>query len=121
MNQTTIEEVTRLLNDATYGRDSGKYDHEQRMRFLLDSRNEGQLSLMEYAQLVDALNTQLETGGYEGCIIWRNAEANPPPDTLYERRFSDGDQQHEDNEANHNRTEENGRERRAEFRRRNNG
>lgn len=90
MNETTRNEVIRLLDDATYASYTGKYRDEARRGALNQSKEEGKINVMEYVQLMDALNTQLETGSYEGCIIWRNAEANPLPDTPYNERFGDG-------------------------------
>ena len=117
MNEATRNKVTSLLNDATFG----SHPYDSRMAMLDMKHRLNDFPTVHYCQLVDAVNTQHKTGSYEGCIIWRNAEASPLPDTLYERRFSDGDQQREGNEVNRNRIEEKGRERRAEFRRRNNG
>ncbi len=77
MNEKTREEVNRLLNDATYGRYAGKHNHEVRMGALLADKGDRIISAIEYDQLVDALNTLNNTGSYEGCLIWRNAEANP--------------------------------------------
>ena len=77
MNQTTIEEVTRLLNDAPYASYIGEHVAEVRRGALLEDRTEDKITVVEYVQLMDALNTHLEIGSYEGCLIWRNAEANP--------------------------------------------
>jgi len=115
MNEATRNKVTSLLNAATFG----GFEYQQRMAMLDMKHRLGDFPTVHYMQLVDAVNTQHQTGSYEGCIIWRNAEAKPLPDTLYERRFSDGDQQREDDEVNRSRTEEHGRERRAEFQKHN--
>jgi hypothetical protein len=51
---------------------------------MMIARQRGEIDMMQYIQLVDALNTHNKTGSYEGCIIWKNAEANPLELTEYE-------------------------------------
>ena len=110
MNQATRDKVTLLLDKATF---SG-FEYKQRMGKLATMHSLNDISTAHYMQLVNAVNTQHQTGSYEGCIIWRNAEVNPLSDTLFERRFSN-------NEVNCNQIEENGHEKRNEFRKNNQG
>jgi hypothetical protein len=76
MNQKTQDEVDQLLYDATFE----GYAPDKRRELISNFCQRGNISLMEYMQLLDAVNTHIKTGSYEGCIIWRNAAANPLPD-----------------------------------------
>ena len=88
MDEITKAEVIRLLNDATYGAGNGDQTYPMRMALLEQSHGNGEIQTMHYIQLVDAVNTQNKTGSYEGCIIWRNAEANPLQDANEEENNS---------------------------------
>lgn len=77
MNDKTRIEVNELLNAVTYASYTGKYKDDVRRGALLKDKETGAITTLEYVQALDALNTHLDTGSYEGCLIWRNAEANP--------------------------------------------
>ena len=73
MNAKTKITVKQLLHDATFEGDS----YTDRMRRLNELKESALIGVVEYLQLVDAVNTHENNGNYEGCIIWRNAENNP--------------------------------------------
>lgn len=73
MNIATRNEVTRLLRDATL---EGK-PYATQMKMLNEMHRSGTIPMAEYLQLVDATNIHNTTGSYSGCIIWKNAAANP--------------------------------------------
>lgn len=77
MNDKTRAEVNELLDIVTYASYVGKHRKEVRRGAVLKDKETGKITILQYDQVMDALNTHFDTGSYEGCLIWRNAEANP--------------------------------------------